>query len=106
MTTSRTTNQLRYGSNQPLPERRTLHAGPLTAELEQADLRYVRVGEVEIVRRLYFAVRDRNWGTVEPVYTKFEIDDRGDSFRIELEAEHVDPDSGVDFAWSGVIEGT
>ena len=57
MTSSRTTNQIRYGSNQPLPERRTLHAGPLTAELENADLRYVRVGGVEIVRRLYFAVR-------------------------------------------------
>jgi hypothetical protein len=89
-----------------VPERRTLHAGPLTAELENADLRYVRVGDVEIVRRLYVAVRDRNWGTVEPVYTRFEIDDQGDSFRIELEAEHVDPDAGVDFAWSGLIEGT
>ncbi len=85
---------------------RTLRAGPLTAELENADLRYVKVGDVEIVRRLYFAVRDRNWGTVEPVYTKFEVDDRGDSFRIDIEAEHVDAVSGVDFAWSGVIEGT
>jgi hypothetical protein len=78
----------------------------LTAELENADLRYVRVGDVEIVRRLYVAVRDQNWGTVEPVYTRFEIDDQGDSFRIELEAEHVDPDAGVDFAWNGLIEGT
>ncbi|MCO5221515.1 MAG: hypothetical protein M9947_08000 [Thermomicrobiales bacterium] len=102
----RSINQIRYGSNDALPERRTLRAGPLTAELEHADLRYVRVGDIEIVRRLYFAVRDRNWGTVEPVYTAFEVDDRGDSFRITIEAEHVDPSSGVDFAWSGIIEGT
>jgi len=106
MTTSRTMNQIRYGSNEPLPERRTLHAGPLTAELENADLRYVRVGDVEIVRRLYFAVRDRDWGTTEPVFTKFEVDDRGDSFRIDLAAEHVDPATGVDFTWIGVIEGS
>ncbi len=106
MTTKRSLEQRRYGSNETLPERRTLRAGPLTAELEYADLRYVKIGDVEIVRRLYVAVRDRNWGTVEPVFTKFEVDDRGDSFRIDIEAEHVDAESGVDFTWSGVIEGT
>lgn len=105
MRTPRSVNQIRYGSAIELPERRTLRAGPLTAELEHADLRYVRVGEIEVVRRLYFAVRDRNWGTVEPRFTRFEIDDRGDGFRIELEAEHVDPATGVDFVWNGVIEG-
>src|SRR5215208_1242135 len=103
MTEHRSTNQIRYGSNQPLPERRSLRAGPLTAELENADLRYVKIGEVEIVRRLYFAVRDRNWGTVEPVFTKFEVEDRGNGFRIDINAEHVDPATGVDFAWTGVI---
>ncbi|MCC6945184.1 MAG: hypothetical protein IT335_11445 [Thermomicrobiales bacterium] len=78
----------------------------MTAELENADLRYVRVGDVEIVRRLYFAVRDRDWGTTEPVFTKFEVEDRGNSFRVDLAAEHVDPATGVDFAWTGVIEGS
>ncbi len=106
MTTGRTINQIRYGSSTELPERRVLRAGPLTVELENADLRYVKAGDIEIVRRLYFAVRDLNWGTVEPVYSRFEVDDRGDSFRIDIEAEHVDAASGVDFAWSGVIEGT
>lgn len=106
MSTNRTTSQIRYGSTTPLPERRTLRAGPLTAELENADLRYVRVGDVEIVRRLYFAVRDRDWGTTEPVFTRFEVDDRGDRFRVDIEAEHIDPVTGVDFVWSGVIEGS
>ena len=106
MTQPRSLNQIRYGRNTELPERRRLRAGPLTAELENADLRYVKIGDIEIVRRLYFAVRDRDWGTVEPVYTRFDVDDRGDSFRVDIEAEHVDPAAGVDFAWSGVIEGT
>jgi hypothetical protein len=104
--TTRSTDQIRYGSNTPLPKRRSLRAGPLTAELDNADIRYVKIGDVEIVRRLYFAVRDRNWGTVEPVFTKFEVDDRGNGFRVDIDAEHVDPAAGVDFAWSGVIEGT
>lgn len=106
MTRPRTINQIRYGRNDGLPQRRTLHAGPLTAELENADLRYVRIGNVEIVRRLYFAVRDRDWGTPEPVFTRFDVDDRGDHFRVDIAAEHVDPATGVDFAWTGVIEGT
>jgi hypothetical protein len=106
MSSARTLEQIRYGSNTKLPERRMLRAGPLTAELENADLRYVKLGDIEIVRRLYFAVRDRNWGTVEPVFTRFEVEEREDSFRVDIEAEHVDPATGVDFAWSGVIEGT
>ncbi|MCC6791289.1 MAG: hypothetical protein IT336_06385, partial [Thermomicrobiales bacterium] len=95
---------MRYGVDADLPVRRTLRAGPLTAVLENADLRYVMFGDHQIVLRLYMAVRDRNWGTIEPVFTRFEVEDRGDGFRVELEAEHVSGD--VDFAWRGVIEGT
>jgi hypothetical protein len=35
---------LRYGVDAPLSERRQLRAGPLTAVLENGDLRYVRAG--------------------------------------------------------------
>jgi D-apionolactonase len=94
----------RYGADRPLPEQRMLHAGGLSAILEDGDLRYISAGGVELVRRLYMAVRDRNWDTIEPIYTSFEVEDRGDSFRVEFTAEHVKGD--VDFAWSGIIEGT
>src|SRR5687768_15165111 len=99
-----TDNIVRYGSNEPLPERHVLHAGPVSAMLENGDLRYVRLGDVEIVRRLYVAIRDRNWDTIPPTYTTYRMQDDGDSFRIELAAEHVSAD--VDFAWSGSIEGS
>ena len=72
----------RFGVDRALPEQRTLHAGPLTAVLEGGDLRYVRAGGRELVRRLYMAVRNRNWDTIEPVYTSFEVDDRGDAFTV------------------------
>src|SRR5262245_59192362 len=95
---------VRYGVDRPLPERRILHAGPLTAVLENGDLRYVRAGTVEVVRRLYMAVRDRNWDTIEATFTSFNIDDRGDAFSVRFTAENVSAD--VDFVWSGSIEGT
>src|SRR5262249_46811078 len=86
---------IRYGIDAPLPERRTRRAGPLTAVLENGDLRYVRAGDVEVVRRLYMAVRNRNWDTIEPRYTSFDVQDRGDSFTVRFTAEHVKND--VDF---------
>lgn len=100
---ARTLNMIRYGTDASLPARRDLRAGPITLVLEGGDLRYVGLGNTEIVRRLYVAIRDRNWGTIPPHYTRFDLADHGDHFRIDLAAEHVSDD--VDFAWSGVIEG-
>jgi hypothetical protein len=99
-----TDNVIRYGSDEPLPERLILRAGPVSAVLENGDLRYVRLGDVEIVRRLYVAIRDRNWDTIPPNYMTYRVHDEGDHFRVELAAEHVSAD--VDFAWSGSIEGS
>jgi hypothetical protein len=99
-----TDNVIRYGSNEPLPERHILRAGPVSAVLENGDLRYVRLGDIEIVRRLYVAIRDRNWDTIPANYTTFRVHDHGDHFRVELAAEHVSAD--VDFTWSGSIEGS
>ena len=93
-----------YGKDEALPERRVLHAGPLTAVLEGGDLRYVRLGNDLVVLRLYAAVRDHNWNTIEPHYIGYEVDDGGDHFTVRYTAEHVSPD--VDFAWNGVITGT
>ncbi|MDQ2653598.1 MAG: hypothetical protein M3Z20_11225 [Chloroflexota bacterium] len=93
-----------YGKDEALPERRVLRAGPLTAVLEGGDLRYVRLGEDLVVLRLYAAVRDHNWNTIEPRFTRYEVEDGGDHFTVRYSAEHVSPD--VDFAWDGVFTGS
>jgi hypothetical protein len=93
-----------YGKDEPLPERRVLHAGPVTAVLEGGDLRYVRLGDDLVVLRLYAAVRDHNWNTIEPRFTRYEVEDGGDHFTVRYSAEHVSPD--VDFAWDGVFTGS
>jgi D-apionolactonase len=103
MTDHISVNMKRYGSYSALPERRTLHAGPVTAVLENADLRYIRFGDFQIVQRLYMAVRDQNWDTIEPEYSGLVIHDHGDSFRVDFEARNSG--GGVEFVWTGVIDG-
>ncbi len=93
-----------YGKDEALPERHILRAGPLSAVLEGGDLRYVRLGDDLVVLRLYAAVRDHNWNTIEPRFTRFAVEDGGDHFTVRYSAEHVSPD--VDFAWDAVITGS
>ena len=104
MTDHLATTFIRHGLPEELPERRALRAGPVTCVLEGADLRYVRFGSVEVVNRLYMAVRDRNWNTIPPTFTSFEIESADDAFRVTFTAEHVAGE--VDFAWRGTITGS
>ncbi|MDQ2682661.1 MAG: hypothetical protein M3Y37_03950 [Chloroflexota bacterium] len=97
-------NVRRYGVPNALPETIELRAGPLTMTLENADLRGIRFGDVEIVQRLYVAIRNQNWDTIPAEYSRMTVHNRGDSFEIGFEA--ANRSGGVDFAWSGSIVGT
>ena len=57
---------LYYGVDKPEPERRVLCSGPLRMVYEAGELRYVKLGDLEIVRRIYVTLRDENWGTLVP----------------------------------------
>jgi hypothetical protein len=48
-------------------EPREFSAGPLHVLLAGADLRYLTVNRDEVLRRIYVAVRDDAWNTIEPV---------------------------------------
>src|SRR4051794_759076 len=95
---------IQYGKDELLPERRQVRAGPLTAILEGGDLRYVKLGAEQIVLRLYAAIRDRNWKTIEPRYLEYHLDQGDDAFFLRFVAENVSDD--VDFEWAGTIAGT
>src|SRR5258708_1292060 len=56
---------------------RPLHAGPISLKFEDGELRYLYVGQKEIVRRVYFAVRDGSWNTAMPRFTNVAVDDGG-----------------------------
>jgi hypothetical protein len=93
-----------HGSQDPPQELRPLRAGPLECVLDGVDLRYVRCNGVEVVRRIYAAVRDRNWNTVPGVASALEVDDGGDRFEVRFHVRHVDRD--LDFGWDGTITGS
>src|SRR3954469_23904142 len=91
------------GRGGPPPEARTLRAGPLSVDFESGELRYVRLGDREVVRRIYVAVRDRNWGTVPAHLSGLSVDEGTERFLIRYEAEHTA--GPIDFAWRATIEG-
>jgi hypothetical protein len=80
-----------------------LQAGPLSLIFDDAGLRYIRFGQREVVRRIYCAARDENWGTVPGAISNLQPDVRDNSFRIEFDIRHVQAE--IDFAWHGTICG-
>src|SRR5690349_14864270 len=82
-----------------------LRAGPLTLSYEPhtAFLRHIRLGDHEVVRALYAAVRDQNWATISPVVTMREQDVQADSFRLAFDA--ACKREGVEYFWRGTITG-
>lgn len=100
----RSINVLRYGVDEPLPEERTLRAGPVTVLYSAGDLRAIRIGDREILNRVYVAVRDRNWNTIPIVLSNVQLEDNGDSFHITYAADHRQDD--IDFHWQGTIHGS
>lgn len=96
-------NVLYYGKEAPLPEQIPLRAGPLTMIYENGDLRYIKLGEKEIVRRLYVAIRDRNWGTAANVLSNVQIHVEEDAFQISYDCTNKILD--IDFVWHGELRG-
>lgn len=91
------------GSETPRPVE--LRAGPLTLSYEPDTgfLRHIRLGDHEVVRALYAAVRDQNWATISPKITMREQDVKADSFRLAFDA--VCQRGNVDYFWQGSISG-
>lgn len=94
---------LYYGTDEPLPDRKELRAGPLSLSFEAGDLRYIRLGNREILRRVYVAIRDRNWNTLPSALSNLRIEPINDSFHITFNVENRRGE--IDFFWKGTIIG-
>ncbi|MBM3838663.1 MAG: hypothetical protein FJ398_12010 [Verrucomicrobia bacterium] len=96
---------LRCGTEAVPAEPIALAAGPLTMIFEPgtAFLRYIRVGDHEIVRAIYAAVRDRNWATITPQIRNLNVDSAQDSFRVTFDVECQERE--IDFVWKGTLTG-
>ncbi|HYE32034.1 MAG TPA: hypothetical protein VEH27_11435 [Methylomirabilota bacterium] len=95
---------LRRGSKTATPRVVPLRAGPLVMEFESGGLRYIRYRDVELIRRVYAAVRDRNWGTVPARVEELDIQAVDRCFRVAFESVHQQGE--IDFRWRGTITGS
>lgn len=80
-----------------------LHAGPLALVLEHGDLRRVRLGSTEIIRRIYGAVRDEHWATIPGELSDVVLDAADDRFSLRYVSDHRE--GGLHFRWRASIDG-
>ena len=78
-------------------------AGPWTALFHEGDLRYVRLGNREVLRRVYGAVRDRHWNTLPGVMNGLEVETSSDSFHIRYTRSH--PGEDPHLVWHATLSG-
>lgn len=77
-----------FGAGEALPPSTLLTFGHLNCLYERGVIRYIKLKELEIVRMINVAVRDRNWLTAP--------------YLIEDEAIHLQPDSFFDYLYGQV----
>src|SRR3984885_234318 len=85
------------GTEEIGPRSRKLTAGPLTAELENGQLRYVAFKGVEALRGMAFLVRDQNWGTYTPRINSLSVKEEEESFTVEYKAICEDADQRLEY---------
>jgi hypothetical protein len=95
-----------YGTEEPPEKEIELEAGPLSALFVNGALRSIKLQGVEVIRGLYFLIRDRNWSTVVPELRNFKMDNSGNRFRLSFVCRGKTPSDGQMLDWHGLIEGS
>jgi len=94
-----------YGQPEPPAALVPLRAGPLSMLYDPTSgfLRRIKLGKREVLRGIYAAVRDRNWGTTPGTIRESVREIEAGSFRIEFESEHHLGE--IYFVWQGKLQG-
>jgi hypothetical protein len=79
-----------FGTDVPEPKVKTLQAGALSAVLDNGALRYIKLGDTEVLRAIAFLVRDENWGTFTPEISSLKIKQGKSDFRVTYDARCKD----------------
>jgi D-apionolactonase len=90
---------LRAGPGRPIE----LRAGPLSFAFSAGDLRGIALNGREIIRRVYVAVRDLEWGTAPNAISGLRATSRTDASSVGFTA--VSANAHVDFRWEARIDG-
>ena len=76
---------------------------PFPSSMKMATCATSSSATIEIVRRIYAAVRDPNWGTPPNRLANVQMEIAADHFQIQYDVTNVAGE--IDFAWRGVIRG-
>jgi D-apionolactonase len=95
---------LLYGTEEPVAPPRVLRAGPLSAELEAGNLRYIRYAGFEMIRAISFLVRGRAWNTFAAEIADLTVREDGDAFRVRYTA--TIGDGAATLTYRARIDGT
>lgn len=85
-----TLNVTLFGTEATEAAGRTLTAGALTAVFDMGMLRYIRLGETEVIRAIAFLVRDENWGTFAPDISNLRISEGEGAFSVSYDGQCKD----------------
>lgn len=77
-----------FGTEEALPSLIELKAGNWSLAYEQGKLRYFKLGELEVLRMIYPAVRDQYWRTAPAHILSESITADVDSFQVEYTASY------------------
>lgn len=80
-----------------------LLAGPVSVRYEAGFLRHLTLAGAEVVRMIYFAIRDHNWQTAQLTITNERIDQTANSFQIQYDWQTAD--LGIQMAGRVMIQG-
>lgn len=78
-------------------------AGPLRARYADGELREIRIGSTELIRRIYVVFQDRNWTARPWIIEDEQVDSGIDEFSITVQARGTF-DAG-DFTWRAALVG-
>jgi hypothetical protein len=80
-----------------------LKSGDLKLVYQQGAIRRILLGKTELLRMVFSAVRDRNWGTVEGKIISEKIEQKEDAFLVTLKVEYQE--GNIHFLSNYKIEG-
>lgn len=99
-----TPNILHVGKADLPQEPVRLRAGPLSLVYQDGEISKIFYREFEVVQRIYYRVRDQNWGTAPNRITSLTLDQDESSFNIAFQVESIQDE--IDFFWEGRIRGS
>lgn len=83
----------------------SLKSGPFEIGYQNGFLRQITHQGVEVLRMMYFALRDHNWGTFAQLITNEVVDSQEDSFSVSYTCTNINEAQAAIFEWSVRIHG-